>query len=71
MQESKKQRFVRVAEKRTNHIIDQIDKLKNLDNSQVYEYSNDQINTICDSLMEQIETTRNYLLGKETKRFKL
>ncbi len=38
-EENKREKFVRLAENRTNRIIDQIELLGNLSNTSAYEYS--------------------------------
>lgn len=45
-QETKREKFVRLAEKRTNRILEQIGLLGNLSNTNAYEYSQKDIDTI-------------------------
>ena len=44
--DNKKDNFKRIAENRTNKIIDMISLLGNLSNRSFYEYTDDQINSI-------------------------
>ena len=53
--ENKKANFKRIAENRTNKIIDQISLLGNLSNSSYYEYTDDQIEAIFDAIQEELD----------------
>ena len=44
--DNKKDNFKRIAEKRTNKIIESISKLQNLTNTYFYEYTDEQIEAI-------------------------
>ena len=73
--ENKKENFKRIAENRTNKIIDMISLLGNLSNSSFYEYTNDQINSIFDAIQSELDKTRakfnSKKNGKGKKRFEL
>jgi hypothetical protein len=53
--ENKKQNFKRIAENRTNKIIDMIALLGNLSNSSFYEYTDDQINSIFNAIQTELD----------------
>lgn len=56
--ESKRNRFIRVAESRTNKILQQIRLIGNLSNKNVYEYSDQDIEKIFAALEEEIENQK-------------
>lgn len=53
--ENKRANFKRIAENRTNKIIDQISLLGNLSNSSYYEYTDDQIEAIFNAIQEELD----------------
>lgn len=53
--DNKKDNFKRIAEKRTNKIIESISKLQNLTNTSFYEYNNDQIDAIFQAIQEELD----------------
>ena len=72
--DSKKDNFKRIAEKRTNKIIESISKLHNLTNTSFYEYTNEQIDAIFNAIQREIDNQRNIFendMKKEKKRFEL
>ena len=71
--ESKSQRFVRLAEKRTNKIISMVRLLGNCSNRSNYEYSERQVQQIFDALFQEIEDAKKKFSSlSETKgRFNL
>lgn len=72
--ENKKENFRRIAENRTNKIIDMISLLGNLSNASFYEYTDEQINAIFDAIQDELDKQRSKFLkqkeGKK-KRFEL
>ena len=54
----KKNNFKRIAENRTNKIIDMLELLGNLSNTSFYEYSESDIEKIFGAIEEQLEKTR-------------
>lgn len=50
MEETKRQKFQRLAEARTNRIIEQLDILGNLSNKSNYEYTPEEVNKIFRSI---------------------
>lgn len=74
MSEIKKENFKRIAEARTNRIIEMISKLSNLKNSSFYEYSNDEVISIFDAIQDELDKQKSNFLNKdkkEKKRFEL
>ena len=72
--DNKKDNFKRIAEKRTNKIIESISKLQNLTNTSFYEYSSEQIDAIFDAIQKELENQRSIFekdKKKEKKRFEL
>ena len=55
----KQQNFKRIAESRTNKIIDLISKLHNLTNSSFYEYTDEQIEKMFNSIQKELDKQRN------------
>lgn len=72
--DNKKDNFKRVAEKRTNKIIESISKLQNLTNTSFYEYTNEQIDAIFSAIQKELDNQRSIFENykkKEKKRFEL
>lgn len=71
---TKQQNFKRIAESRTNKIIDMIDLLGNLSNTSFYEYTDDQIEEIFDAIQKELDAQRKKFDKKDKngkKRFEL
>ena len=71
---NKEQNFKRIAENRTNKIIDMISSLSNLSNTSYYEYTDEQINAIFDAIQKELDKQKKVLKHNnhgEKKRFKL
>ena len=73
MAETKKEKFVRIAEARTNKIIDMIKLLGNCSNKAVYDYSKEDIKMIFSALEDELKIARaKFDLGEtDGKKFKL
>ena len=72
--ENKKQNFKKIAENRTNKIIDMISLLGNLSNTSYYEYTDEQINAIFDAIQEELDRQREKFKPRKDgkkKRFEL
>lgn len=72
--DNKKDNFKRVAEKRTNKIIESIYKLHNLTNTSFYEYTNEQIDAIFNAIQKELDNQRSIFENdkkKEKKKFEL
>ena len=59
MSETKREKFVRLAEARTNRIIDTLQLLGNLSNTSAYEYSKKDIDQMFKAIEEALGDTRN------------
>lgn len=70
--ETKKDRFVRVAENRTNRIINDLRLLGNCANKSNYDYSKRDVQKIFSAIESQLkETKARFKLQEENKTFKL
>ena len=72
--ENKKENFKRIAEKRTNKIIESISKLQNLTNTSFYEYTEEQIESIFNAIQKELDSQKKIFENnskKERKRFEL
>ena len=71
--ENKRDRFIRIAENRTNKIIDMLRLLGNCANKSNYEYSEEDITKIFSSLEKELKTTKVKFVSSGTKsdKFKL
>lgn len=67
--ESKRDRFIRVAEQRTQKVLDDLQVLAKCAHPACYEYSNDDIEKIFDAIEQAVKDARDTLEGK--KRFVL
>ena len=56
--ESKNERFVRLAEKRTNMLLDGIRKLGNLSNRKNYDYTDEHVKKIFSALNKELNKTK-------------
>ena len=66
----KKANFVRIAEARTNKIIENISLLGNLSNTSYYEYTTEQIETIFAAIQEELDIQRKRFSDRELKKKK-
>ena len=71
--DQRKENFKRIAESRTNKIIDLIQLLGNLKNKSFYDYTDDQIMQIFEIIENELQTQKKLFLEKENKttKFKL
>lgn len=72
--ETKRQKFVRLAESRTNKIIDMLQLLGNCSNSSVYDYTQEDVDKIFSALDSEVKEARkkfNKIESKKSKRFTL
>lgn len=65
--ESKRDRFVRLAEARTNKILEMMRLLGNCSSKANYEYTNEDIKKIFNALERELKNTKNRFLGIDTK----
>lgn len=57
--ETKNEKFRRLAEKRTNDIIDKLRLISNLSNSQQYEYTKKEVNDMFNSIRESVDRSES------------
>lgn len=72
--ENKKANFKRIAENRTNKIINMISLLGNLSNSSFYEYTDEQIEAIFSAIQAELDKQKSKFTSTSTgkkKRFEL
>ena len=72
--ESKRERFVRLAELRVNRILDEFRKLGNLSDPRNYEYTNDDVLKIFNAINKEIRRTKELFYARgnsKITRFKL
>ncbi|RRC92655.1 hypothetical protein EII25_03010 [Erysipelotrichaceae bacterium OH741_COT-311] len=70
--ESKREKFVRLAEKRMNNILKGIELMGNLSNSNNYDYTQEDLNKILKTLRSAIADLEHiYNASSGTKKFKL
>lgn len=68
---SRRERFVNVAEARTQTIINRIRILGNCSNKNLYEYSPDEIDKIFRAIQNQLMETKSKFETKRSSKFKL
>lgn len=73
MSESKHDRFIRIAENRTNKIIDMIRLLGNCSNTAVYEYDESDVRKIFNTIETELKNVKSKYQDTESKenKFKL
>ena len=73
MATDKKANFKRIAEARTNKIIESISLLGNLSNTSYYEYSREQIDAMFNAIQEELDNQKKRFSEQEPakKKFRL
>lgn len=66
--ESKREKFVRLAEARTNRIIETLQLLGNCSNTTVYEYTLDDVDKIFQAIELEMRETRKKFIGSDDKK---
>lgn len=72
--ETKREKFVRLAEARTNKIIDMLQLLSNCSNSSVYDYTQEDVDKIFSAIESEVKEARkkfNKIESKKSTRFTL
>jgi len=69
--ETPEERFKRVAEARTNAVLDKLRILGNLSNRQMYSYSEQDINKIFSAINKQLREVRVRFNSRKEEKFKL
>jgi hypothetical protein len=70
-QETRHERFKRIATKRTNEILEKIRILGNCSNRSSYEYTEEEINKIFSEIERQLKLNKAKFLSEKRERFKL
>ncbi len=70
-EESRHERFKRVASKRTNEILEKIRILGNCSNTSSYEYTKEEINKIFSEIDKQVKGTKAKFINAKREKFKL
>ena len=65
--ETKRQRFIRLAEARTNKILEMMRLLGNCSSKSNYDYTDEDIKKIFNALEKELKNTKNRFLGVEAK----
>ncbi|GFP76390.1 hypothetical protein [Clostridium fungisolvens] len=69
MSTQKEENFKRLAENRTNKIIDMLHLLGNLSNTSNYSYSEEQVEAIFNAIEQELEEQKNrFVIKEETKK---
>ena len=69
--ESRHERFKRIASKRTNDIFEKIRILGNCSNKSSYEYTEEEVNKIFSEIDKQLKLTKAKFLAGKRERFRL
>lgn len=69
--ETKKQRFQRLAEKRTNDVLERLRVLGNCANRGQYEYTAEEVRKILNAIEKALEVIKVKFKDGETQKFKL
>lgn len=67
MDERKKENFKRIAENRTNKIVDMISKLHNLTNSSFYQYDDEQIEKMFNAIQNELDNQKKEFNSSKNK----
>lgn len=70
MSTDRKDNFIRIAESRTNKLIDSITLLGNLSNRSYYDYTPEQVEAMFDAIQEELERQKERFNDNSTKRKK-
>ena len=65
--ETRRERFERLANYRTNQVLEKIRILGGIANSRYYDYSEKDVNVIFDSIFEELEATKRKFLSAAEK----
>ncbi|MBE6154862.1 MAG: hypothetical protein E7163_04755 [Firmicutes bacterium] len=68
----KEERFIRIAEKRTNKILEQIRLLSNCSNKNNYSYDDQQVDKIFKAIEKELDLAKKkYIMNKDKNKFSL
>ncbi len=71
MEESRHEKFKRLATLRTNAVLEKLRLLGNLSSKTNYEYTDEEINKIFSAIDTQLRTVKSLFSGKQKSEFKL
>jgi hypothetical protein len=71
MVEDKREAFVRLAERRTNAVLERVRVLGNLSNPYAYEYTDDDVKRIFSAIEQELKATRLKFQSPKKRQFKL
>ena len=71
MSETKNEAFRRLAERRTNAVLDRIRVLGNLSNPYAYEYTEEDVRAIFSAIEQELKLTRAKFQNQRKREFKL
>lgn len=71
MKDDKKDRFIRIAENRTNKIIKMIKLLGNCANKSAYDYNNEQVQKIFSAIEKELKITKAKFADRDDDKFTL
>ena len=71
LSETKRDAFVRLAERRTNSVLERIRVLGNLSNPYAYEYNEDDLRKIFAAIEQELRVTRAKFQNQEKRKFRL
>ena len=71
MEETRKDRFKRIASKRTNEVLDKIRILGNCANKSSYDYTDEEVNKIFFEIDKQLKLIKARFSSSKRDRFKL
>lgn len=71
MEETRKDRFKRIASKRTNEVLDKIRILGNCANKSSYDYADEDVSKIFSEVDKQLKLTRARFFSGKRQRFRL
>lgn len=71
MTETKREAFLRLAEKRTNAVLEKIRVLSNCANPYAYEYSDEDVRKIFGAIEQELKAARSKFQGSRPRQFKL
>ncbi len=69
--ETRNERFKRIAAKRTNDILEKIRILGNCSNKSSYEYTEEEVNKIFSEIDKHLKLTKSKFLAGKRERFRL
>ena len=68
VEESKHDKFVRLAEARTNKIIDMLQLLGNCSNTAVYEYTSDEVEEIFQAIEQEVREAKKKFVKVDSEK---